>query len=186
MTHKHDVETGYFLQPDTVVLGTAAVPGSGPRNSDGLLIPSTKLFGILLAIYKIIVILTSILIVVAIIVLIIFQVGADTLEKAEMKKEEKEKLEQNIALLHRLMPVLITGIVFSAIHNVIAWIAIKTLRLKYLKMDLYLQIFFLVVWFVAMLQVEQYSDALTALIAELVEIGLVYGIIREIRLANNV
>ena len=190
MPDDHNNEDPCFRAVRQAVTSVKAYLGKSPeqvdphKNNDGLTIPSTRLFGILIAIKKTILILNSILIGVCIIALILFQVGSDTLEKIELKNEDQEaKWERMIAMFRLLMPVVIVVIALSAMHNIIAWIGITTLRLRYLHIDFWCQCFFRGFWVALMLKVEPYS-AFGILIAEVFVVGITNGIIRQIKNAN--
>lgn len=169
-----------------MIVGPSSPGPYVPRNKDGLVIPSTKLFGILVAIYKIILIITWIFIVLAIIGLVLFYVVINSLDEKQMRDLEARdpKARENIALMKRLMPTLVMAIVVTTIHNIIAWIGIKTFRMRYLNIDFWLQCFFLGLWFVNMFMVHAYADGFATLFAQVAQTAIVFFIIREIRNAN--
>lgn len=105
-----------------------------PRNKDGLLIPSSKRFGVCVGIYKVLLTLTSIALVGLVIMLAfsapVLNAARENADKIEDPGKKQDMLRM-IDLFEQMMPSLIIATVFGVLQNFIAWAGMKTFRLRY-------------------------------------------------------
>lgn len=182
MIPKQEEEEKNFTKSDAMVLGTRG-SGPGPRNKDGLLIPTTKSFGILVTIYKIVVILTFI----SLILLVVGMIILDSLVKRteEGNPDEDSEAGKIVTLIRSLMPTLITVVILNAIHSLVAWTGIKTLRIRFMVSDFLIQVFFSGIWSGTMFLGQPGISMFACLIVQVLKAVLIFTIIWEMRNANN-
>ena len=142
------------------------------RSRDGLLLPPERLFWILVALYKVYLFLASIS---TVMITVIFSVTSVML-LLDRRVEEKDVVALAVPILLLIALVLIA-------HNIIGWIAIVTLRMRYLWADLWLHCLGLAVG-LSYVFIDPSIDSGVGLVINVALVAFVYGLIREIRAAN--
>ena len=121
------------------------------RNSDGLIIPSSRLFRLLLIVYKIILVVTAILLAVTVIGLIHVATSDEEDEMTAQAGNDwniMNEISRKIGLLRPYLKYVIAIVVMLTIHNMVGWMGMRTMRLRYLNLDLNMRYFFIILWFI--------------------------------------
>lgn len=150
--------------------------------SDGRELPSSRSFHLLVTLYKVLLIIATICLLGSV---ILVAIGAILV--AERQNSDTEPITgdeaDTIREFHALLPVMFVAMVFYAIELVIGWIAVMTLRLKYLRINLFLQIGLLAVAVMHLLSARSYPSAQNVLniVVQVGEVCLIQSIIDQIR-----
>lgn len=171
---------------DPMMMTNMPVIMNGPRNKDGLLIPSTRLFGLLLGIYKILLCISSVILFFGLFVIIFYDDMIQAMEERTKEKPEP-KIDQAIEYLRRAKGLVIVAYAFGVLQNVIGWICVKTLRMRYLWVNLLIQCMVLGSWIASAFRDDVGGDFNTysMIWAQVAEVLLICILMREIRLANS-
>ena len=183
--------------PGSVVI--SGMPSAGHRNKDGLLVPCTRSFGIMLAIYKIMLIVECITLMLLMSLTTLFTTGADWLMShssdrlqastfvTRTTEEEEDRMLMTIDMFHTLLPFLLIAFPISLLHIVFGWMSVSTLRLSYLRVDLVLMMAFTVLWLMTTLSTDVFDaiDAIGLISAQVAELALISFIYFDIRRLNE-
>ena len=181
---------------------TVLLVASAGRNSDGLQLPVTRSFGFCVGLYKVLLVFESLAMGLVGIALLCFSSLITLLEKArdEIGKEtvagtamdpgqqekEREKIDQVIKMLRTLLPLIIVMFLFGVARLIVAWKAAIGLRLRFLRIDLALEVLGLLCWLVTPIMATDGFTSVWSLLWNLGEIGLVFTIIHEIKKVNGI
>jgi hypothetical protein len=129
----------YGMDPETIALSAGQIEIT-PRNKDGLVIPSTKRFGVCVGIYKVLLTLGSLCLGLVFIVMCLSPLAIDSIRESAKKMEdpkERDHLLHMIDLFQTMLPSIIVGVLFGILQNLIAWAGMKTFRLRlvFVKME---------------------------------------------------
>lgn len=142
------------------------------RTSEGLLVPTEGLFGILVGLYKVYLVIGTM---VGILYLVLFGIAT-----VMIAQDEDEKIRD---ILPFAVPAMAIVALVVWVHLVIGWIGIQGLKLRYLWIDLWLHCLMLVTN-IALLFVSVTANSGIALLIQVALVVLVYFVIHEMRSAN--
>lgn len=135
MFWKSDQVSARFQSPSGVVTdpvtSVTVLLVDGPRNADGLLIPRTRVFALLLALYKILLSLSSVALVLGIILCLLWQPILLLFENS-MSQKPSPIVQQAIQVMRKTKVPFMLSVAEGVVENGIGWTAALTLRLRYL------------------------------------------------------
>lgn len=173
------------------------VQPSFSQRADGLRLPTSRSFGIMVGIYKVILSLSTVLLCLSVAglayVCILINYG-ETLDDhgqtsdgyptmAVLAQDDTAAIRQ----IKELLPFVVSILMFYVVDVTIGWIAAVTLRMRYLKIDLCLQIFVLLMGIMgAVMSPVLTIRSVLAIMCQVGEVCLIHGIIDAIRKVNAV
>lgn len=141
MFWKSDQVSARFQSPTGVVTdpvtSVTVLLVEGPRNADGLLIPRTRVFSLLLALYKILLSLSSVALILGIILCLLWQPVLLLFENSTRQKPSPV-VEQAIQIMRKTKVPFMLSVAEGVVENAIGWTAAITLRLRYLWVNVVL------------------------------------------------